>query len=72
MFEPRDLFDVLEDNDALDDYAIPDLDDRVLDNENLHTKVDVEETPFHEVLPLPTQFPDFVNADDDLTEDETE
>ncbi|CAN6692867.1 unnamed protein product [Malus baccata var. baccata] len=61
-----------EDNDALDDYVIPDLDDRVLDNENLHTRVDVEETHFHEVLPLPTQFPDFVNADDDLTEDETE
>ncbi|CAN6692873.1 unnamed protein product [Malus baccata var. baccata] len=61
-----------EDNDALNDYAIPDLDDRVLDNENLHTRVDVEETHFHEVLPLPTQFPDFVNADDDLTEDETE
>ncbi|CAN6543774.1 unnamed protein product [Malus baccata var. baccata] len=56
--QPRDLFDVLKDNDALDDYAIFDLDDRVLDNENLHTRVGVEETPFHEVLPLPTQFPD--------------
>ncbi|XP_028954422.1 uncharacterized protein [Malus domestica] len=72
MFKPRDLFDVLEDNDALDDYAIPDLDDRLLDNENLHTRVGVEETPFHEVLPLPTQFPDFVNVVDDLTEDEME
>ncbi|CAN6586916.1 unnamed protein product [Malus baccata var. baccata] len=71
--QPRYLFDVLEDNDALDDYAIPNLDDRVLiDNENLHTRVGVEETPFHEVLLLPTQFPDFVNADDDLTEDEME
>ncbi|KAM2668319.1 hypothetical protein EV2_019922 [Malus domestica] len=70
--QPRDLFDVLEDNNALDDYAIPDLDDCVLDNENLHTRVGVEETSFHEVLPLPTQSPDFVNADDDLTEDEME
>ncbi|CAN6577294.1 unnamed protein product [Malus baccata var. baccata] len=70
--QPRDLFDVLEDNDALDDYAIPDLDDRLLDNENLQTRVGVEETPFHEVLPLPTQFHDFVNAADDLTEDEME
>nr|XP_028956335.1 uncharacterized protein LOC114824099 [Malus domestica] len=70
--QPRDLFDVLEDNDALDDYAIPDLDDRLLDNENLQTRVGVEETHFHEVLPLPTQFPDFVNAADDLTEDEME
>ncbi|KAM1620830.1 hypothetical protein ACFXTN_017770 [Malus domestica] len=70
--QPRDLFDVLEDNNALDDYAIADLDDCVLDNENLHTRVGVEETSFHEVLPLPTQSPDFVNADDDLTEDEME
>ncbi|XP_070662297.1 uncharacterized protein [Malus domestica] len=70
--QPRDLFDVLEDNDALDDYAIPDLDDRLLDNENLQTRVGVEETPFHEVLPLPTQFPEFVNAADDITEDEME
>ncbi|CAN6721477.1 unnamed protein product [Malus baccata var. baccata] len=32
--QPRDLFDVLEDSDAIDDYAIPNLDDRILDNEN--------------------------------------
>ncbi|XP_050104669.1 uncharacterized protein LOC126584276 [Malus sylvestris] len=68
--QPRDLFDVLEDNDALDDYAIPDLDDRLLDNENLQTRVGVEETPSHEVLP--SQFPEFVNAADDITEDEME
>ena len=40
--QPRDLFDVLEDSDAIDDYAIPNLDDQILDNENFLTRVGVE------------------------------
>ena len=70
--QPRDLFDVLEDNEAIDDYAIPNLDDQILDHENFHTRVGVEETPFHESLPLPTQFASYANADDDTTDDDIE
>ncbi|CAN6581586.1 unnamed protein product [Malus baccata var. baccata] len=70
--QPRDLFDVLEDSDAVDDYAIPNLDDRILDNENFHTRVGVEETPFLESLPLPTELFNQVNADDELTDDDRE
>ncbi|CAN6561755.1 unnamed protein product [Malus baccata var. baccata] len=54
--QPRDLFDVLEDSDAIDDYAIPNLDDRILDNKNFHTRVGMEETHFLESLALPTEF----------------
>ncbi|CAN6541280.1 unnamed protein product [Malus baccata var. baccata] len=39
---PRDLFDVLEDSDAIQDYAVPNLDDQILDHENFHTRVGVE------------------------------
>ncbi|CAN6709623.1 unnamed protein product [Malus baccata var. baccata] len=70
--QPRDLFDVLEDSDAIDDYAIPNLDDRILDNENFHTRVGVEETPFLESLALPTEFVNHANVDDELTDDEGE
>ncbi|CAN6551339.1 unnamed protein product [Malus baccata var. baccata] len=69
---PRDLFDVLEDSDAIDDYAIPNLDDRILDNENFHTRVGVEETPFLESLALPTEFVNHANVDDELTDDDGE
>ncbi|CAN6692617.1 unnamed protein product [Malus baccata var. baccata] len=71
-WHPRDLFDVLEDSDAIDDYAIPNLDDRILDNENFHTRVGVEETPFLESLALPTEFVNHANVDDELTDDEGE
>nr|XP_028945225.1 polyadenylate-binding protein 2-like [Malus domestica] len=70
MFKPRDLFDVLEDNDAIDDYVIPNLDDQVLDNENLHTRVGMEETHFHEALPLPTEFINYVNDNNELIDDD--
>ncbi|CAN6679978.1 unnamed protein product [Malus baccata var. baccata] len=70
--QPRDLFDVLEDSDAIDDYAIPNLDDRILDNENFHTRVGVEETHFLESLALPTEFVNHANVDDELTDDEGE
>ncbi|KAM2684022.1 hypothetical protein EV1_045569 [Malus domestica] len=70
--QPRDLFDVLEDSDAIDDYAIPNLDDRILDNENFHTRVGVEETPFLELLALPTEFVNHANVDDELTDDDGE
>ena len=70
--QPRDLFDVLEDSDAIDDYAIPNLDDRILDNENFHTRVGVEETPFLESLALPTEFVNHANVDDELTDDDGE
>nr|XP_028960704.1 uncharacterized protein LOC103435145 [Malus domestica] len=70
--QPRDLFDVLEDSDAIDDYAIPNLDDRILDNENFHTRVGVEGTPFLESLALPTEFVNHANVDDELTDDEGE
>ncbi|CAN6703240.1 unnamed protein product [Malus baccata var. baccata] len=63
--QPRDLFDVLEDNDVIEDYAVPNLDDQILDHKNFHTRVGVEETSFHESLPLPTQFASNANADDD-------
>ncbi|CAN6678842.1 unnamed protein product [Malus baccata var. baccata] len=66
----RDLFDVLEDNDAIDDYAIPNLDDQILDHENFHTRVGLEETPFHELLPLSTQLASYANADDDTTDED--
>ena len=69
---PRDLFDILEDSDAIDDYAIPNLDDQILDHENFHTRVGVEETSFHESLLLPTQFTSCDNADDDITDDDME
>ena len=68
--QPRDLFDVLEDSDAIDDYAIPNLDDRILDNENFHTRVGVKETHFLESLPLPTVFLNHANVDDELTDDD--
>ncbi|CAN6695893.1 unnamed protein product [Malus baccata var. baccata] len=70
--QPRDLFDVLEDSDAIDDYAIPNLDDRILDNENFHTRVGVEETHFLESLALPTEFVNHANVDDELTDDDGE
>ncbi|CAN6577103.1 unnamed protein product [Malus baccata var. baccata] len=73
--QPRDLFDVLEDSDAIDaidDYAIPNLDDRILDNENFHTRVGVEETHFLESLALPTEFVNHANVDDELTYDDME
>ncbi|CAN6697412.1 unnamed protein product [Malus baccata var. baccata] len=70
--QPRDLFDVLEDSDAIEDYAVPNLDDQILDHENFHTRVGVEETHFHESLPLPTQFASNANADDDTTDDDME
>ncbi|KAM1496506.1 hypothetical protein ACFXTO_031099 [Malus domestica] len=70
--QPRDLFDVLEDSDAIDDYAIPNLDDRILDNENFHIRVGMEETPFLESLPLHTELFNQVNADDELTDDDRE
>ncbi|CAN6556468.1 unnamed protein product [Malus baccata var. baccata] len=70
--QPRDLFDVLEDSDAIDDYAIPNLDDRILDNDNFHTRVGVEETPFLESLALPTDFVNHVNVNDELTDDDGE
>ncbi|CAN6708856.1 unnamed protein product [Malus baccata var. baccata] len=70
--QPRDLYDVLEDSDAIDDYAIPNLDDRILDNENSHTRVGVEETPFLESLALPTEFVNHANVDDELTDDDGE
>ncbi|XP_048432383.1 uncharacterized protein LOC125473516 [Pyrus x bretschneideri] len=70
--QPRDLFDVLEDSDAIDDYAMPNLDDRILDNENFHTRVGVEETPFLESLALPTGFVNHANTDDELTDDDRE
>ncbi|TQD71786.1 hypothetical protein C1H46_042677 [Malus baccata] len=70
--QPRDLFDVLEDSDAIDDYAIPNLDDQILDNENFHTRVGVEETPFLESLALPTEFVNHANVDDELTDDDGE
>nr|XP_028954636.1 uncharacterized protein LOC108170381 [Malus domestica] len=70
--QPRDLFDVLEDSDAIDDYAILNLDDRILDNENFHTRVGVEETPFLESLALPTEFVNHANVDDELTDDDGE
>ncbi|KAM1892986.1 hypothetical protein ACFX14_036085 [Malus domestica] len=57
--QPRDLFDVLEDSDAID-------------HENFHTRVGVEETPFHELLPLPTQFASYANADNDIMDDDME
>ncbi|XP_048427890.1 uncharacterized protein LOC103955232 [Pyrus x bretschneideri] len=69
---PRDLFDVLEDSDAIDDYAMSNLDDRILDNENFHTRVGVEKTPFLESLALPTGFVNHANADDELTDDDRE
>lgn len=65
---PRDFFDVLEDKDTIDDYAIPNLDDRVLDNEDMQTRVGVEETPFDEALPLPTELVNSI-ADDELDDD---
>ena len=68
--QPRDLFDVLEDNEAIDDYAIPNLDDQIVDHENFHTRVGVEETHFLESLP--TQFASYANADDDTTDDDME
>ncbi|CAN6544405.1 unnamed protein product [Malus baccata var. baccata] len=68
----RDLFDVLEDSDAIDDYAIPNLDDRILDNENFHTRVGMEETSFLESLVLPTEFVNHANVDDELTDDDGE
>ncbi|CAN6719068.1 unnamed protein product [Malus baccata var. baccata] len=68
----RDLFDVLEDSDAIDDYTIPNLDDQILDNENFHTRVGVVETPFLESLPLPTKFINHANVDDELTDDDRE
>ncbi|CAN6715805.1 unnamed protein product [Malus baccata var. baccata] len=70
--QPRDLFDVLEDSDAIDDYAIPNLDDRILDNENFHTRVGVEETHFLESLALLTEFVNHANVDDELTDDDGE
>ncbi|XP_068331576.1 uncharacterized protein [Pyrus communis] len=70
--QPIDLFDVLEDSDAIDDYAMPNLDDRILDNENFHTRVGVEETPFLESLALPTGFVNHANTDDELTDDDKE
>ncbi|XP_068331574.1 uncharacterized protein [Pyrus communis] len=70
--QPRDLFDVLEDSDAIDDYAMPNLDDRILDNENFHTRVGVEKTPFLESLALPTGFVNHANANDELTDDDRE
>ncbi|CAN6725431.1 unnamed protein product [Malus baccata var. baccata] len=72
QMQPRDLFDVLEDSDAIEDYAIPNLDDQILDHENFHTRVGVEETHFHESLPLPTQFASNANADDDTIDDDME
>ncbi|CAN6576369.1 unnamed protein product [Malus baccata var. baccata] len=69
---PRDLFDVLDDSDAIDDYAIPNLDDRILDNENFHTRVGVEETHFLESLALPTEFVNHANVDDELIDDDGE
>ncbi|CAN6557837.1 unnamed protein product [Malus baccata var. baccata] len=70
--QPRDLFDVLENSDTIEDYAIPNLDDQILDHENFHTRVGVEETHFHESLPLPTQFVSNANANDDTTYDDME
>ncbi|XP_070660442.1 uncharacterized protein [Malus domestica] len=70
--QPRDLFDVLEDSDAIDDYAIPNLDDQILDNENFHTRVGVEETPFLDSLALPIEFVNHANVDDELTDDDGE
>ncbi|XP_068317098.1 uncharacterized protein [Pyrus communis] len=70
--QPRDLFDVLEDSDAIDDYDTPNLDDRILDNENFHTRVGVEETPFLESLALPTGFVNHANTDEELTDDDRE
>ena len=66
------MFDVLEDIDAIDDYAIPNLDDQILDNENFLTRVGVEETHFHESLPLPIKFVNYVNTNDGLTDDDLE
>ena len=70
--QSRDLFDVLEDSNAIDDYAIPNLDDQILDNENFHTRVGMEETHFHESLLLPTEFVNYANIDDDLIDDDLE
>ncbi|CAN6691601.1 unnamed protein product [Malus baccata var. baccata] len=70
--QPRDLFDVMEDSGAVDDYAIPNLDDQILDNENFLTRVGVEDTPFHESLSLPTKFINYVNTNNDLTNDDLE
>ncbi|XP_068319542.1 uncharacterized protein [Pyrus communis] len=70
--QPRDLFDVLEDSDTIDDYAMPNFDDRILDNENFHSRVGVEETPFLESLALPTGFVNHANTDDELTDDDRE
>ena len=44
--QSRDLFDVLVDSEAIDDYAMPNLDDQIFDHENFHTRVGVEETLF--------------------------
>ncbi|CAN6544560.1 unnamed protein product [Malus baccata var. baccata] len=70
--QPRDLFDVLEDSDAIDDYAIPNLDDRILDNENFRTWVGMDETLFLESLALPTEFVNHANVYDELTDDDGE
>ncbi|CAN6702102.1 unnamed protein product [Malus baccata var. baccata] len=70
--QSRDLFDILEDSDAIEDYGIPNLDDQILDHENFHIRVGVEETYFHESLPLPTQFASNDNADDDTTDEDME
>ncbi|CAN6679940.1 unnamed protein product [Malus baccata var. baccata] len=58
--------------DAIDDYAIPNLNDRILDDENFHTRVGVEETHFLESFPLPAELVNQVNADDELTDDDRE
>ncbi|CAN6716665.1 unnamed protein product [Malus baccata var. baccata] len=52
--------------------AIPNLNDRILDNENFHTRVGVEETHFLESLALPTEFVNHANVDDELTDDDGE
>ncbi|KAL6279472.1 hypothetical protein ACE6H2_016353 [Prunus campanulata] len=79
--QPRGFFDVLEDSDlaptidnplsATDNYAIPNLDDQLLDNEELHIRVDMDEM-VDEDEPGNEDEEDVQSSDDLSTENEDE
>lgn len=81
--QPRDFYDIVTGSDfsldlenslnAANHYAIPDLDDQLLDSEEFETQVDVEEIHVNQVLPISSELMELeINEDDIYTEDEDE
>ncbi|XP_020249261.1 uncharacterized protein LOC109826652 [Asparagus officinalis] len=78
---PRDFFDVMESDDGSssmsnplnsdDYYAVPNLDDRALDDEELQVRTDIRGTFVNKQLPLPVAN-DFVGNEEELGDDDEE